>query len=95
VNFLRTQHAGDMVEAYRCTEEAQSLDMADRYLNSKCAKYMLRAGLVKEAEDMCAKFTRVRVSSENVKSVECDPQITDTNLFPPCCLVANTNYQTK
>ncbi|CAG0918861.1 unnamed protein product, partial [Notodromas monacha] len=66
------KHAGDMVEAYRCLEEAQSLDMADRYLNSKCAKYMLRAGLVKEAEEMCSKFTREGVSAmENLNEMQC------------------------
>lgn len=40
-------------------DEAQALDTADRFINSKCAKYLLKAGLVKEAEDMCSKFTRV------------------------------------
>lgn len=40
-------------------DEAQALDTADRFINSKCAKYLLKAGLVKEAEEMCAKFTRV------------------------------------
>jgi peptide alpha-N-acetyltransferase len=54
------QHAGDVQEAMRCLDEAQSFDTADRYINSKCAKYMLRANMVKEAEDMCSKFTRVR-----------------------------------
>lgn len=39
-------------------DRAQELDTADRYINSKCAKYMLRAGQVQEAEQMCAKFTR-------------------------------------
>ena len=39
-------------------DEAQSLDTADRYINCKCAKYMLRANKVKEAEEMCQKFTR-------------------------------------
>lgn len=53
------QHAGDMEEAVRMMDEAQSLDTADRYTNSKCAKYMLRAGLIQEACDMCSKFTRV------------------------------------
>lgn len=43
-------------------DEAQALDTADRFINSKCAKYLLKAGLVKEAEEMCAKFTRVRVT---------------------------------
>ena len=53
------QHAGDIHEAVRCLDEAQSLDTADRYINYKCAKYMLRAGMIKEAEEMCSKFTRV------------------------------------
>jgi len=53
------QHAGDINEAVRWLDEAQSLDMADRYINSKCAKYMLRAGRIADAELMCSKFTRV------------------------------------
>ena len=51
----------------RCLDEAQSLDTADRYINCKCAKYMLRANMVKEAEEMCAKFTRV--SQQSVQRV--------------------------
>jgi hypothetical protein len=43
-------------------DEAQGLDTADRYINSKCAKYLLRANLVKEAEEKCSKFTRVSCS---------------------------------
>ena len=54
------QHAGDIDEAVKWLDEAQSLDTADRYINSKCAKYMLRANRVSDAEQMCAKFTRVR-----------------------------------
>lgn len=41
-------------------DEAQALDTADRFINSKCAKYMLKATMIKEAEEMCSKFTRVR-----------------------------------
>ncbi|KAH7731728.1 N-alpha-acetyltransferase 15NatA auxiliary subunit isoform 2 [Aphelenchoides avenae] len=52
------KHAGDLVEAANLMDRAQELDTADRYINSKCAKYMLRAGQVQEAEQMCAKFTR-------------------------------------
>lgn len=40
-------------------DEAQALDTADRFINSKCAKYMLKANSIKEAEEMCSKFTRV------------------------------------
>ncbi|KAG8137693.1 putative N-alpha-acetyltransferase 16 NatA auxiliary subunit protein, partial [Naja naja] len=52
------KHVGNLKEAARWMDEAQSLDTADRFINSKCAKYMLRANLVKEAEEMCSKFTR-------------------------------------
>ncbi|KAL1509166.1 hypothetical protein ABEB36_003946 [Hypothenemus hampei] len=66
------KHAGDPIEAYRCLDEAQAMDTADRYINSKCAKYMLRANLIKEAEDTCAKFTREGVSAmENLNEMQC------------------------
>ncbi|XP_064480526.1 N-alpha-acetyltransferase 15, NatA auxiliary subunit-like [Ornithodoros turicata] len=66
------KHAGDIEEALRWLDEAQALDTADRYINSKCAKYMLRANLVKEAEDMCSKFTREGVSAvENLNEMQC------------------------
>jgi peptide alpha-N-acetyltransferase len=52
--------------------QAQELDTADRYLNSKCAKYLLRAGLIKEAEELCAKFTREGVgASESLTDMQC------------------------
>lgn len=53
------KHAGNIREAARWMDEAQGLDTADRFINSKCAKYLLKAGLIKEAEEMCSKFTRV------------------------------------
>ncbi|XP_071055801.1 N-alpha-acetyltransferase 15, NatA auxiliary subunit isoform X2 [Onthophagus taurus] len=66
------KHAGDPLEAYKWLDEAQGLDTADRYINSKCAKYMLRANKVKEAEDTCAKFTREGVSAmENLNEMQC------------------------
>lgn len=66
------KHAGNPVEAYKCLDEAQSLDTADRYINSKCAKYMLRANLVQEAEAMCSKFTREGISAmENLNEMQC------------------------
>ncbi|XP_058812640.1 N-alpha-acetyltransferase 15, NatA auxiliary subunit [Topomyia yanbarensis] len=66
------KHAGDVLEAVKWMDEAQSLDTADRYINSKCAKYMLRANQIKEAEDVCAKFTREGVSAtENLNEMQC------------------------
>ncbi|KAL4002715.1 NMDA receptor-regulated protein 1 family protein [Acanthocheilonema viteae] len=66
------KHAGDAYEGASLMEQAQSLDTADRYVNSKCAKYMLRAGLIKEAENMCSKFTREGVNaSANLNEMQC------------------------
>lgn len=61
VKCIFFQHSGDIQEAVHCLDEAQALDTADRYINSKCAKYMLRANLGKGAEEMCSKFTRVNI----------------------------------
>ena len=66
------KHAGDPEKAVECLDEAQSMDTADRYINCKCAKYMLRANKVKDAETMCAKFTREGVPAmENLNEMQC------------------------
>ncbi|XP_053975392.1 N-alpha-acetyltransferase 15, NatA auxiliary subunit isoform X2 [Hylaeus anthracinus] len=66
------KHAGNVQEAYKWLDEAQGLDTADRYINSKCAKYMLRANLIKEAEETCEKFTREGVlAMENLNEMQC------------------------
>lgn len=66
------KHAGNIKEAARWMDEAQALDTADRFINSKCAKYMLKANLIKEAEEMCSKFTREGTSAvENLNEMQC------------------------
>lgn len=66
------KHMGDFDKAFEQVNEAQKLDTADRYLNSKCAKYHLRANRVAEAEQMCSKFTRAGVSViENLNEMQC------------------------
>ncbi|KAL0974228.1 hypothetical protein UPYG_G00217420 [Umbra pygmaea] len=66
------KHAGNIKEAVRWMDEAQALDTADRFINSKCAKYMLKAGMVKEAEEMCSKFTREGASAvDNLNEMQC------------------------
>uniref|UniRef100_A0A8C9YX96 N-alpha-acetyltransferase 15, NatA auxiliary subunit n=1 Tax=Sander lucioperca TaxID=283035 RepID=A0A8C9YX96_SANLU len=66
------KHAGNIKEAAQWMDEAQALDTADRFINSKCAKYMLKAGMVKEAEEMCSKFTREGASAvENLNEMQC------------------------
>lgn len=61
-------------------DEAQALDTADRFINSKCAKYMLKANLIKEAEEMCSKFTRVCMTN----ILECKQDIVDFVLLLFC-----------
>ncbi|XP_037585593.1 N-alpha-acetyltransferase 16, NatA auxiliary subunit isoform X2 [Cebus imitator] len=66
------KHIGNLKEAAKWMDEAQSLDTADRFINSKCAKYMLRANMIKEAEEMCSKFTREGTSvMENLNEMQC------------------------
>ncbi|GAB1299121.1 N-alpha-acetyltransferase 16, NatA auxiliary subunit [Apodemus speciosus] len=66
------KHMGNLREAAQWMDEAQSLDTADRFINSKCAKYMLRANMIKEAEEMCSRFTREGTSAmENLSEMQC------------------------
>lgn len=66
------KHMGEFDKAAEQLNEAQRLDTADRYLNSKCAKYLLRANKVPQAEEMCSKFTRAGVSvMENLNEMQC------------------------
>lgn len=52
--------------------EARELDLQDRFINSKCAKYMLRAGQVEEAEKILAMFTRKEVSAvQDLTDMQC------------------------
>ena len=66
------KHAGDPEEAVKWLDEAQSMDTADRYINCKAAKYLLRADKVSEAELMCGKFTREGVPPmDNLNEMQC------------------------
>lgn len=66
------KHAGDPEEAVKWLDEAQSMDTADRYINCKAAKYLLRDNKVGEAEVMCAKFTREGVPAmDNLNEMQC------------------------
>ncbi|KAF9482671.1 N-terminal acetyltransferase A, auxiliary subunit [Pholiota conissans] len=52
------KRGGDFFGAARAANEARLLDGQDRFLNTKCGKYLMRAGMVKEAEDMLGLFTK-------------------------------------
>lgn len=53
------KRAGDPYGAASSLEDARFLDGQDRFLNTKCAKYRLRAGLVEEANVILGLFTKV------------------------------------
>ncbi len=50
---------GDYHGASIAVNEARLLDGQDRFLNTKSAKYKLRAGLIEEANDTFGLFTKV------------------------------------
>lgn len=52
------KHAGDTVNAVEVADAARQLDLADRYINTKCTKYALRADKVAQAESWIGLFTR-------------------------------------
>ncbi|KAG5654558.1 hypothetical protein H0H81_000083 [Sphagnurus paluster] len=57
------KRAGDPFGAARCVDEARLLDGQDRFLNTKCGKYLLRAGLVDEASAIFGLFTKKDAAS--------------------------------
>jgi len=52
------KHTGNIKEAVEVLDHGRSLDLADRYVNSKCTKYMLRADLVDRAAATIALFLK-------------------------------------
>ncbi|KAJ8600941.1 hypothetical protein CTAYLR_005072 [Chrysophaeum taylorii] len=52
------KRSGDAAEAAEAMDSARTLDLADRYINNKATKYLLRAGRVADARRTAALFTR-------------------------------------
>ncbi|RIB24053.1 hypothetical protein C2G38_2134138 [Gigaspora rosea] len=52
------KHGGNHNEATKVMNEARELDLQDRFINSKCSKYMLRNDQIEEAEQKIGLFTR-------------------------------------
>jgi peptide alpha-N-acetyltransferase len=70
------KRAGDLLGGARWVNEARLLDGQDRFLNTKCAKYLLRAGLVEEASMILGLFTKVRLQV----TCGCPSTLNDTSL---------------
>lgn len=60
------KRAGDLFGAAHCLDEARLLDGQDRFLNTKAAKYLLRAGMNEEASAIFGLFTKVRIYAPSV-----------------------------
>eukprot|EP00826_Nyctotherus_ovalis_P053654 TRINITY_DN6998_c0_g1_i12.p1 TRINITY_DN6998_c0_g1~~TRINITY_DN6998_c0_g1_i12.p1 ORF type:complete len:248 (-),score=88.73 TRINITY_DN6998_c0_g1_i12:380-1123(-) len=65
------KHAKEMDKAAEEYEKASRMDQADRYLNSRCSKYLIRAGKTEEAEKMMAHFAREINGELNVHEMQC------------------------
>jgi tetratricopeptide (TPR) repeat protein len=53
------KHAGAIEEAARKMDKARELDLADRYLNTRATRALLRANMIERAERVIALFTTV------------------------------------
>ncbi|CAL8463644.1 g3178 [Coccomyxa elongata] len=65
------KHAGDLEAAVAAACKAESLDLADRYLNSSAAKALFRAGRIEDAEAMAAKFTKHGDQLNGLTEMQC------------------------
>lgn len=52
------KHAGDIAGASKAMNEAREMDLKDRYINTKCAKYQLRNHQNQDAVETMGLFTR-------------------------------------
>ncbi|PPQ74842.1 hypothetical protein CVT26_005222 [Gymnopilus dilepis] len=52
------KRVGDYLGAAKAVNEARFLDGQDRFINTKCGKYLLRAGMVDEATGILGLFTK-------------------------------------
>ncbi|KYK71675.1 tetratricopeptide repeat-containing protein [Toxoplasma gondii TgCatPRC2] len=64
------KHAGAYKEACEWHEMARSLDLADRFLNTKACCYLLREGRAEEAEAVAKLFSR-QSDADGLHSMQC------------------------
>ncbi|KAM0944855.1 putative transferase [Dioscorea sansibarensis] len=65
------EHAGDLTAAAAIADEARSMDLADRYLNSECVIRMLQADQVGLAEKTAVLFTKDGEQHNNLHDMQC------------------------
>jgi peptide alpha-N-acetyltransferase len=59
------KHSGQLMKAAEALEQAHGLDPTDRYVGSKCARYLLRAGHTEQAINIMRKYTKVHRIQKN------------------------------
>ncbi|KAJ8141571.1 hypothetical protein OY671_005267 [Metschnikowia pulcherrima] len=59
------KHTGDFEKASQIMQEGRSLDLQDRFINSKATKYLMRANKVEEAIDCVSLFTKLEDGAIN------------------------------
>ena len=59
------KHSGSFLKASEEMDNARKLDLQDRFINSKCTKYMFRAGRIQDAEKTVSLFTRVLIIQDD------------------------------
>ena len=62
--------AGDSEKASKLYEEARKLDQADRYLNARASRYMIKNDQLQEAEEKMALFSK-EGQDLNVHDMQC------------------------
>jgi hypothetical protein len=65
------KHAGDAVAAAALADEARTMDLADRFLNSESVKRMLQADQVELAEKTAVLFTKDGDQHNNLFDMQC------------------------
>lgn len=64
--------AGDIKAAVECLDQGRDLDRQDRYINNQTTKYMLEAGMEKDALDRISLFTKHEGNPEaNLYDMQC------------------------
>lgn len=65
------KHAGDPYTAFAFMNKARKLDLADRYLNTKCTRYALRAGKIADAHRIVKLFLREPAELSSLYDMQC------------------------
>ena len=65
------KHAGALQEASDEMEVARKMDLADRYLNTKSTRYLLRANMLDDATKTIALFTKDGDNVSNLFDMQC------------------------